>query len=48
MRAAITETKKTIAISGTSGKSTTVAMLFHIMEFAGYEPSLISGAGLSS
>ncbi len=48
MLAAITETKKTIAVSGTSGKSTSVAMLYHIMEFAGYEPSLISGAGLTS
>lgn len=48
MLAAITETKKTIAISGTSGKSTTVAMLYHIMEYAGYRPSLISGAGLTS
>jgi len=48
MLAAITETKKTIAISGTSGKSTTVAMLFHIMDYAGYEPSLISGAGLTT
>jgi len=45
--AAITDTKKTIAISGTSGKSTTVAMLYHIMEYANYKPSLITGAGLS-
>lgn len=48
MLAAITETKSTIAISGTSGKSTTVAMLYHIMDYAGYQPSLISGAGLTS
>ena len=48
MLAAIADTKKTIAVSGTSGKSTTVAMLYHIMEYAGYEPSLISGAGLTS
>ncbi len=48
MLAAIADTKKTIAISGTSGKSTTVAMLYQIMEFAGFEPSLISGAGLTS
>ncbi len=46
--AAITQTKKTIAISGTSGKSTTVAMLYHIMDYANYQPSLISGAGLTS
>ena len=48
MLAAIANTKKTIAVSGTSGKSTTVAMLYQIMEYAGYEPSLISGAGLTS
>jgi len=45
--AAIAKTKQTIAISGTSGKSTTVAMLYHIMEYANYKPSLITGAGLS-
>jgi len=44
----ISDWKKTIAISGTSGKSTTVAMLFHIMQFSGFEPSIISGAGLTS
>lgn len=45
--ALISETKKTIAIGGTSGKSTTVAMLFEILEFAGRQPDLISGAGLT-
>jgi len=44
--AAITETKKTIAVGGTSGKSTVSAMIFHIMNFAGLQPSLITGAGL--
>lgn len=44
----IAESKKTIAIGGTSGKSTTTAMLFDIMEFAGFHPSIISGAGLTS
>lgn len=38
--------KKTIAISGTSGKSTTAAMLFEILRFAGLKPSIITGAGL--
>ena len=33
--ALITQTKKTIAVGGTSGKSTTVAMLFEILEHAG-------------
>ena len=43
---AISTTKKTIAVGGTSGKSTTTAMIFDILEFAGLEPSIISGAGL--
>lgn len=46
--AIIARSKKTIAVGGTSGKSTTSAMLFDIMESAGYEPSIISGAGLVS
>ncbi len=44
--AAISQTKKTIAVAGTSGKSTVSAMIYHIMKFAAYEPSLITGAGL--
>lgn len=46
--ALIAKSKMTIAIGGTSGKSTTSAMLFCIMEHAGYQPSIISGAGLIS
>lgn len=46
--AAICESKRTIAIAGTSGKSTTTAMLFHILFENGISPSLISGAGLVS
>ena len=46
--ALIAESKKTIAVGGTSGKSTTSAMIFDIMEYAGLEPSIISGAGLTS
>lgn len=46
--ALIAGSKKTIAIGGTSGKSTTTAMLFDIMEYAGLNPSIISGAGLAS
>lgn len=38
----------TIAISGTSGKSTTTAMLFEVLRHAGKEPSLITGAMLLS
>lgn len=48
MLKAITDTKKTIAVSGTSGKSTTSAMLFHILHQSGFEASIISGAGLVS
>ncbi len=46
--AAITQTKKTIAVSGTSGKSTTSAMIYHIMEKCGQPISFIGGAGLIS
>ncbi|KIC93736.1 UDP-N-acetylmuramate--L-alanine ligase [Flavihumibacter solisilvae] len=46
--ALIAKSRKTIAVGGTSGKSTTSAMLFDILQFAGMEPSIISGAGLVS
>jgi UDP-N-acetylmuramate--alanine ligase len=46
--AQICASKKTIAIAGTSGKSTTTAMLFHILYENGVSPSLITGAGLAS
>lgn len=46
--AAICKSKRTIAVAGTSGKSTTTAMLFHILHQAGVGASLISGAGLVS
>ena len=46
--AAICETKNTIAVSGTSGKSTVSAMLFQILNYSGLNPSLITGAGLIS
>ena len=45
--ALISNAVKTIAIGGTSGKSTTTAMIFHIMERCGCSPSLITGAGLT-
>jgi UDP-N-acetylmuramate--alanine ligase len=44
----VASSKNTIAVGGTSGKSTTTAMLFDIMEYAGLYPSIISGAGLTS
>jgi UDP-N-acetylmuramate--alanine ligase len=46
--ALIAESKKTIAVGGTSGKSTTSAMIFDVLQYAGLEPSIISGAGLTS
>ena len=46
--ALIAESKKTIAVGGTSGKSTTSAMLFDILQYAGLNPGIISGAGLVS
>ncbi len=45
--ALIAKSKKTIAVAGTSGKSTTSAMLFQILVDAGLQPSIISGAGLT-
>lgn len=48
MLSLIADSKKTIAVGGTSGKSTTSAMLFDILEKAGLQPSIISGAGLIS
>jgi len=44
----IAQSKKTIAVGGTSGKSTTSAMLYDILEYAGLHPGIISGAGLIS
>ncbi|GBL35536.1 UDP-N-acetylmuramate--L-alanine ligase [Filimonas sp.] len=46
--AEICASKRTIAIAGTSGKSTTTAMLFHILYENKVSPSLITGAGLVS
>lgn len=46
--AIIAKSKKTIAVAGTSGKSTTSAMLYQILLDADYNPSIISGAGLTS
>ncbi len=36
----------TIAVAGTSGKSTVAAMLFAVLEAAGLEPSIITGGAL--
>ena len=39
-------TKRTIAVAGTSGKSTVTAMIFEFLTACGNSPSLISGAAL--
>lgn len=39
---------KSIAVAGTSGKSTVVAMIFEILESAGLSPSVITGGALTS
>jgi UDP-N-acetylmuramate--alanine ligase len=44
---ALTATKRTVAIAGTSGKSTVSAMVFEILSMCGKNPSLITGAGLT-
>lgn len=46
--AVISSSKRTIAVGGTSGKSTTTAMIFHILRENGYFPSLMTGAGLTT
>lgn len=46
--AAISTSKRTIAVGGTSGKSTTTSMIFHILQETGHSPSLITGAGLTA
>ena len=39
---------RTVAVSGTSGKSTTTAMVYDILAFAGLSPSVITGAAILS
>jgi UDP-N-acetylmuramate--alanine ligase len=38
--------RRTVAVAGTSGKSTVTGMLYEILEAAGLSPSLIAGANL--
>ena len=44
--AALITSKRTIAVAGTSGKSTVTAMIFEFLTACGKSPSLISGAPL--
>lgn len=46
--AEVSENARTIAVGGTSGKSTTTAMIFEILNDNGLAPSLITGAPLCS
>lgn len=46
--AALAESRRTVAVAGTSGKSTVTAMVFEILEAAGLSPSLVAGANLPS
>jgi UDP-N-acetylmuramate--alanine ligase len=41
--AALVAAHRTIAVAGTSGKSTVVAMIFELLRAAGRDPSLVSG-----
>ena len=44
--AALAQSRRTIAVAGTSGKSTVAAMVFHILEASGRAPGLAAGANL--
>jgi UDP-N-acetylmuramate--alanine ligase len=44
--AAIVNSTRSIAVAGTSGKSTVTALIFHLLQECGRTPSLITGANL--
>ncbi len=44
----ISRTKRTIAVTGTNGKSTTTAMIGVILEAAGFDPTVIVGSKVAS
>lgn len=46
--ASIVKEHKSVAVAGTSGKSTVTAMIFELLTACGLSPSLISGAALRS
>jgi UDP-N-acetylmuramate--alanine ligase len=46
--ASLVKNSKSIAVAGTSGKSTVTAMIFELLTACGMSPSLISGAALRS
>ncbi len=45
--AAIVNSKKSIAVAGTSGKSTVTALVFHLLSACGMSPSIIAGGNLN-
>jgi UDP-N-acetylmuramate--alanine ligase len=46
--AAVCAEKKTLAVAGTSGKSTVSGMAWHVLDAGGLGPSLVTGANLPS
>ena len=46
MQGAIARTRRTIAVSGTHGKTSTTAMLVHVLDEVGADPSFIVGGDL--
>ncbi len=44
--ASIVKSRRSIAVAGTSGKSTVTAMIFELLSACGMSPSLVSGAAL--
>ncbi|MBK5223150.1 MAG: UDP-N-acetylmuramate--L-alanine ligase [Acidimicrobiia bacterium] len=46
LQGAIARTRPTIAVSGTHGKSSTTAMLVHVLEATGHDPSYIVGGDM--
>jgi UDP-N-acetylmuramate--alanine ligase len=46
--ASLVKSRKSVAVAGTSGKSTVTAMIFELLTACGKSPSLISGAALRS
>jgi UDP-N-acetylmuramate--alanine ligase len=47
VQGAIAQTRRTIAVSGTHGKTSTTAMLVHVLESVGADPSYIVGGDLA-
>jgi UDP-N-acetylmuramate--alanine ligase len=47
VQGAIARTRRTIAVSGTHGKTSTTAMLVHVLDAVGAEPSYIVGGDIS-